>query len=63
MDNKTSRQQASWFPLVAVFSTIFMEKLNVFEQQLHLIDLLLVVLATMLILNPGNVSHCGQHEH
>jgi hypothetical protein len=38
------------FQLIVVFSTTFTEKLNVFEQRLHLIAILLVVLATMIIL-------------
>jgi uncharacterized protein DUF6328 len=38
------------FQLIAVFSTTFTEKLNPFEQRLHLIAILLVVLATMIIL-------------
>jgi len=38
------------FQLIAVFSTTFTEKLNVFEQRLHLLAILLVVLATMIIL-------------
>ena len=38
------------FQLVVVFSTSFTEKLNVFEQRLHLIAILLIVLATMIIL-------------
>jgi hypothetical protein len=38
------------FQLIVVFSTTFTEKLDVFEQRLHLIAILLVVLATMIIL-------------
>ena len=38
------------FQLIVVFSTTFTEKLNVFEQRLHLIAILQVVLATMIIL-------------
>jgi uncharacterized protein DUF6328 len=38
------------FQLIVVFSTTFTEKLNPFEQRLHLIAILLVVLATMIIL-------------
>jgi hypothetical protein len=38
------------FQLIVVFSTTFTEKLNIFEQRLHLIAILLVVLATMIIL-------------
>ena len=38
------------FQLIAVFSTTFTEKLNPFEQRLHLIAILLVVVATMIIL-------------
>ena len=38
------------FQLIAVFSTTFTEKLNVFEQRLHLLAIVLVVLATMIIL-------------
>ncbi len=38
------------FQLIVVFSTTFTEKLNVFEQRLHLVAILLVVLATMIIL-------------
>jgi hypothetical protein len=38
------------FQLIVVFSTTFTEKLNVFEQRLHLIAILLVVIATMIIL-------------
>jgi hypothetical protein len=38
------------FQLIVVFSTTFTEKLNAFEQRLHLIAILLVVLATMIIL-------------
>ncbi len=38
------------FQLIAVFSTTFTEKLNVFEQRLHLLAILLIVLATMIIL-------------
>jgi hypothetical protein len=38
------------FQLIVVFSTTFTEKLNVFEQRLHLTAILLVVLATMIIL-------------
>jgi hypothetical protein len=36
--------------LIVVFSTTFTEKLNVFEQRLHLIAILLVVSATIIIL-------------
>ena len=38
------------FQLIVVFSTTFTEKLNPFEQRLHLVAILLVVLATMIIL-------------
>lgn len=38
------------FQLIAVFSTTFTEKLNPFEQRLHLFAILLVVLATVIIL-------------
>jgi hypothetical protein len=38
------------FQLVVVFSTTFTEKLSVFEQRLHLLAILLVVIATMTIL-------------
>jgi hypothetical protein len=38
------------FQLVVVFSTTFTEKLSPFEQRLHLIAILLVVIATMIIL-------------
>jgi len=38
------------FQLVVVFSTTFTEKLNLFEQRLHLLAILLVVIATMIIL-------------
>lgn len=38
------------FQLVVVFSTTFTEKLTPFEQRLHLLAILLVVIATMIIL-------------
>jgi hypothetical protein len=38
------------FQLVVIFSNTFTEKLNPFEQRLHLLAILLVVIATMIIL-------------
>ena len=37
------------FQLIAVFNDAFTQKLNVFEQRLHLLAMVLVVIATMII--------------